>query len=228
MSKKNNIKENTQGQGASVLDFDDDDPLSATSVSKKSLVIFFLIDTSGSMRGTKMGELNTVMEELIPEIRRVGEADTDVKLAVLTFSTDQKLIKLESTGNIELYAKNDIIMHAGHDINASADNDIFIAASHDMQRTADNDIREHAGNDRSTNIDRNDSLSVSENQFIKIGDNKDEQVEHMLQVTAENIRTEAKDQLLEYSTTHHMKAENEMALNSGSKIDIKSGIVKVQ
>lgn len=70
-----------------VLDFDDDDPLSATGVSKKSLVIFFLIDTSGSMKGKKMGELNTVMEELIPEIRRVGEADTDVKVAVLTFST---------------------------------------------------------------------------------------------------------------------------------------------
>lgn len=69
-----------------ILDFDDDDPLSATSVSKKSLVIFFLIDTSGSMKGTKMGELNTVMEELIPEIRRVGEADTDVKVAVLTFA----------------------------------------------------------------------------------------------------------------------------------------------
>lgn len=69
-----------------LLDFDDDDPLSATSVSKKSLVIFFLIDTSGSMKGTKMGELNTVMEELIPEIRRVGEADTDVKVAVLTFA----------------------------------------------------------------------------------------------------------------------------------------------
>jgi len=71
----------------SILDFDDD-PLSATSVSKKSLVIFFLIDTSGSMKGKKMGELNTVMEELIPEIRRVGEADTDVKIAVLTFSTE--------------------------------------------------------------------------------------------------------------------------------------------
>jgi len=72
---------------ASVLDFDDD-PLSATGVSRKSLVIFFLIDTSGSMKGKKMGELNTVMEELIPEIRRVGEADTEVKVAVLTFSTE--------------------------------------------------------------------------------------------------------------------------------------------
>lgn len=153
--------------------------------------------------------------------------DNEKENYILTFSTDQKLIKLESTGNIELYAKNDIIMHAGHDINASADNDIFIAASHDMQRTADNDIREHAGNDRSTNIDRNDSLSVSENQFVKIGDNKDEQVEHKLQVTAENIREEAKDQLLEYSTTHHMKASDSAALNAGSRIDIKAGTVKV-
>jgi len=153
--------------------------------------------------------------------------DNEKENYILTFSTDRKLIMLESTGNIELYAKNDIIMHAGHDINASADNDIFIAASHDMQRTADNDIREHAGNDRSTNIDRNDSLSVSENQFIKIGDNKDEQIEHKLQITAENIREEAKDQLLEYSTTHHMKASDTAALNAGSRIDIKAGTVKV-
>ena len=78
--------ENTKGFD-SLLDFDDDDPLNATGVSRKSLVIFFMIDTSGSMKGKKMGELNTVMEELIPEIRRVGEADTDVKIAVLTFST---------------------------------------------------------------------------------------------------------------------------------------------
>ena len=72
------------------------------------------------------------------------------------------------------------------------------------------------------------TLSVSENQFVKIGDNKDEQVEHKLQVTAENIRTEAQDQLLEYSKTHHLKAEDQMALNAGTRIDIKAGIVKVQ
>jgi uncharacterized protein involved in type VI secretion and phage assembly len=161
--------------------------------------------------------------------------DNEKENYILTFSTDRKLIMLESTGNIELYAKNDIIMHAGHDITATADhdisetahNDMFLAADNDMQRTADNDIREHAGNDRTTNIDRNDSLSVSENQFVKIGDNKDEQIEHKLQLTAENIREEAKDQLLEYSKTHHAKAENEMALNAGSKIDIKASIVKV-
>ena len=118
-------------------------------------------------------------------------------------------------------------MHAGHDINASAENDIFIAASHDMQRTADNDIREHAGNDRSTSIDRNDSLTVESNQFIKVLGNKDEQVAHKLQVTAENIREEAYNKLLQYSTTHHQKASDEMAMNAGNRIDIKANVVKV-
>ncbi|MDE5764324.1 MAG: VWA domain-containing protein [Ruminococcus sp.] len=88
MNDKFNAKINTTT--GSLRDFDDDDPLSATGVSRKSLVIFFVIDTSASMRGTKMGQLNTVMEELIPEIRKVGEADTDVKVAVLTFSTNVK------------------------------------------------------------------------------------------------------------------------------------------
>lgn len=160
--------------------------------------------------------------------------DNEKENYILTFSTDRKLIMLESTGNIEMYAKNDIIMHAGHDITATADhdisetahNDMFLAADNDMQRTADNDIREHAGNDRTTTIDRNDSLTVSENQFIKVDDNKDEQVAHKLQITAENIREEAKDQLLEYSKTHHAKADKEMALNAGMKIDIKAAMVK--
>ena len=64
------------------------DPLSASGIARKSLFMFFLIDTSGSMKGTKMGELNTAMEELIPEIRRTGAADTEVKIAVMTFSSD--------------------------------------------------------------------------------------------------------------------------------------------
>lgn len=153
--------------------------------------------------------------------------DNEKENYILTFSTDEKLIKLESTGNIELYAQNDIIMHAGHDINASADNDIFIAAGHDMQRTADNDIREHAGNDRSTSIDRNDSLTVEANQFIRINDNKDEQIAHKLQITAENIREEAQDKFLQYSTTHQQKASDDMAMNAGNRIDIKASQVKV-
>lgn len=155
---------------------------------------------------------------------------------ILTFSTDDKLIKLESKGNIELYAKNDIIMEAGHDIHAKAGNDICEEAGHDMlldagndmQRRAGNDIREQAGNNRSTEIGNNDALKVGENQSIEIGDSKDEQVEHRVQLSAENIRSEASQQMLDYSDTHHIKASKDVAINSGTRVDIKSSIVKVQ
>ena len=153
--------------------------------------------------------------------------DNNKENYILTFSTDNKLIKLESSGNIELYAKNDIIMHAEHDVAIAADNDMFLEAHNDMQRTADNDIREHAGNDRNTSIDNNDSLTVSANQFIKVEDSKDEDVANNLQVAADTIRLEAKNKLMEYSKTHHQKADNDMAMNAGSKIDIKAAITKI-
>lgn len=146
---------------------------------------------------------------------------------ILTFSTDEKLIKLESTGNIELYAKNDIIMHADHDIVSTAGNDIQIDADHDMIRNATNDIREHAGNDRTTTIESNDKCTVEKNQFVTINDNKDEKINHQIQITAENVRVEAKDKLLEYSNVHQQKASDTMALNAGTRIDIKAGTVKV-
>lgn len=121
---------------------------------------------------------------------------------ILTFSTDEKLIKLESTGNIELYAKNDIIMQAG------------------------NDIRVQAGHDRNTSVGRNDSLSVGSNQFVKIGANKDEQVANQLQVSAQNIRIEAGMSLNEYSTTHNINALAEVSITSTGPTNIKSKILK--
>ncbi|MBR2400231.1 MAG: hypothetical protein IKB03_00550 [Tidjanibacter sp.] len=146
---------------------------------------------------------------------------------ILTFSTDEKLIKLESTGNIELHAKNDIIMRAGNNIDASASKDYFMNADNDMHRTASNDIVEVVGNDRSSTIKNNDYLTVESNSFVKVNNNKDEQIAHKLQVTAENIREEASDKMLLYSNVHQQKAENSMNINAGSKIEIKSSTVKV-
>ena len=118
---------------------------------------------------------------------------------------------MESTGNIELYAKNDIILNAGHDIKSCAGND----------------INESVGHDRNTTIGRNDSLTVESNQFVCINDNKSEQVTSKLQVSAENIRIEADEKLLQYSKTHHQKASDDMAINAGKRIDIKASLVKV-
>lgn len=153
--------------------------------------------------------------------------DNEKENYILTFSTDQKLIRLESTGNIELYAKNDIIMHAGHDINASAGHDVSIIAGNDMHRSAKRNINENAEANRATSIGSNDMLSVGVNQFIQIGDNKDEQVKHIWQQTAENIRIEAEENLMEYSTCHQQSASDKMAISASSQIDVKAGIVKV-
>jgi len=57
-------------------------------IVKKKLVLFFLIDVSGSMAGKKIGAVNTAIEEVIPELRGIGGSDAEVEMAVLTFSTD--------------------------------------------------------------------------------------------------------------------------------------------
>lgn len=73
----------------------DFDPLEVKPISKKNLVIFFLVDASGSMSGTKMGTINTTMEELLPTLRGLGGATTDIKLAVMTFSDGYEWITKE-------------------------------------------------------------------------------------------------------------------------------------
>ena len=36
------------------------------AIPRKSMVLFFLIDTSGSMSGSKIGAVNAAIEEVIP------------------------------------------------------------------------------------------------------------------------------------------------------------------
>ena len=57
-------------------------------VSRRTMTLFFVVDTSGSMYGSKMGTVNSAIEEVIPEIRKIsGEnADAAIKIAVLQFS----------------------------------------------------------------------------------------------------------------------------------------------
>lgn len=73
---------------AAVPDVYEDDFLDVMEPAKKSMTIFFLIDVSGSMKGTKIGSLNGTMEELLPSLVGVGEASTEVKIAIMKFSTD--------------------------------------------------------------------------------------------------------------------------------------------
>jgi len=58
-------------------------------IPRRTMVLFFVIDTSGSMDGSKIGAVNTAIEEVIPAIREVSDenADAQIKIAALEFSS---------------------------------------------------------------------------------------------------------------------------------------------
>lgn len=66
----------------------------ATEIPRKTLVMFFLIDTSGSMEGEKIASLNDAMREVLPDIKDIsdGNADALIKIAVLEFASGTEWI----------------------------------------------------------------------------------------------------------------------------------------
>ena len=56
-------------------------------IVKRQMVLFFIVDTSGSMEGTKIGAVNTAIREVLPELRGIGGSDVDLKIACLKFSS---------------------------------------------------------------------------------------------------------------------------------------------
>lgn len=56
-------------------------------IVKRQMVLFFVIDTSGSMAGTKIGAVNTAIREVLPELQDAGGSDVDLKVGCLTFSS---------------------------------------------------------------------------------------------------------------------------------------------
>jgi uncharacterized protein YegL len=63
-------------------------------IPRRTMVLFFVIDTSGSMDGSKIGAVNTAIEEVIPAIKEVSDenADAEIKIAALEFSSGTRWI----------------------------------------------------------------------------------------------------------------------------------------
>lgn len=59
-------------------------------IPRRTMVLFFLVDTSGSMMGEKIGSANEAILETVPEIKElsVNNADAQIKIAALSFDTD--------------------------------------------------------------------------------------------------------------------------------------------
>ena len=63
-------------------------------IPRRTMVLFFIVDTSGSMEGSKIGAVNTAIREVIPEIRDVSDENADalIKIAALEFSSGARWI----------------------------------------------------------------------------------------------------------------------------------------
>lgn len=60
-----------------------------TPAPRKVMTLFYVIDTSESMSGTRIGTLNAAMEESIPLLKEVEAAndDAEIRVAILQFSS---------------------------------------------------------------------------------------------------------------------------------------------
>lgn len=60
------------------------------SVPRRTMTLFFLIDTSGSMEGNKIGALNDAIENILPMIGEISNTnpDAEIKVAALEFSSN--------------------------------------------------------------------------------------------------------------------------------------------
>lgn len=58
-------------------------------IPRRTMVLFFIVDTSGSMEGVKISSLNVAIQEVLPYIDDISKsnADAQIKIAALEFSS---------------------------------------------------------------------------------------------------------------------------------------------
>lgn len=67
------------------------------SVPRRTMTLFFLIDTSGSMEGNKIGAVNDAVVNVLPMLDEISQTnpDAEIKVAALEFSSGTKWLYTE-------------------------------------------------------------------------------------------------------------------------------------
>lgn len=60
-----------------------------TSLKKRAMIVFFVIDISGSMQGARIGSVNDAIRNVLPELKKRERSNTsaEIMVAILEFST---------------------------------------------------------------------------------------------------------------------------------------------
>ena len=146
---------------------------------------------------------------------------------ILTYSTDEKLIKLESKGNIELYADNDIIMEAGNDMKIKVGNNRRLDVGNDDETTVGNNQKLDVGNDQEIAVKRNGTVKIEGDQYIDINGHKDEKIKKSNYLKAESYREDIDQKVVVSANSQEYKSSSFSKIDGGGQIDIKAGNVKI-
>ncbi|MDR3172337.1 MAG: VWA domain-containing protein [Treponema sp.] len=78
------------------------------AIPRRTMVLFFMVDTSGSMTGSKIGAVNAAVEEIIPELKNLSDsnADAQIKVAALEFSSGARWITAAGPVDTEQFRWN--------------------------------------------------------------------------------------------------------------------------
>lgn len=95
----------------------ENDELDLYAVIKFDLVLFFIIDVSEVMKGSKIDAVNSAFMELIPEIKKISEENKEVqiKTAFLEFSSGIRWITKNGPVNIEMFQWNNLKTYGASD-----------------------------------------------------------------------------------------------------------------
>lgn len=80
------------------------------SVPRKTVMLFFIIDTSGSMAGTRIGAVNSAIEQTLEKLREMNadSADAEIEVALLEFSSGARWLTPNGPMKVENYYWSDL------------------------------------------------------------------------------------------------------------------------
>lgn len=72
--------------------------LDSEAVARRTMHLFFMVDTSGSMSGAKIGAVNDAIRNVIPIVREISDnnPDAEIKIAALNFSNGSEWLYNEA------------------------------------------------------------------------------------------------------------------------------------
>ena len=109
-----------------------------TSAPRRTLPVFYVLDTSGSMMGAPIEQLNRAMEETLDAVKQVAEhnGDAQVKIGVLEFNTQPRWMQPAGPEDVEDFIWNKLdakgltyMGEALHELNDKLSKDAFLATS---------------------------------------------------------------------------------------------------